>query len=116
LAKRGACAAPGPYATLPLFPLSGPGVSGAFFLAASSAAAPNGEAGGRGGLGSGDADARVRGQKALQNYVKLHDLVYLWEGTRPFAMRFAQLSPKQCEVVDVRTKRGLRTLVSKLHR
>src|SRR5271165_5121144 len=45
-------------------------------------------------------------QKALQNYVKLHDLVYLWEGTRPFAMRFAQLSPKQCEVVDVRTKRG----------
>jgi len=41
-------------------------------------------------------------QKALQNYVKLHDLVYLWEGTR----RFAQLSPKQCEVVDVTTKRG----------
>jgi hypothetical protein len=23
-------------------------------------------------------------QKALQNYVKLHDLVYLWEGARPF--------------------------------
>ena len=46
-------------------------------------------------------------QKALQNYVKLHDLVYLWEGTRPFAMRFAQLSPEQCEVVDVRTKRGV---------
>jgi hypothetical protein len=32
---------------------------------------------------------------------------YLWEGTRPFAMRFAQLSPEQCEVVDVRTKRGV---------
>jgi hypothetical protein len=46
-------------------------------------------------------------QKALQDYVKLHDLVYLWEGTRPFAMRFAQLSPEQCEVVDVRTKRGV---------
>ena len=46
-------------------------------------------------------------QKALQNYVKLHDLVYLWEGTRPFAMRFAQLPPEQREVVDVRTKRGV---------
>jgi hypothetical protein len=46
-------------------------------------------------------------QRALQNYVKLHDLVYLWEGTRPFAMRVAQLSPEQCEVVDVRTKRGV---------
>jgi hypothetical protein len=46
-------------------------------------------------------------QKALQNYVKLHDLVYLWEGTRPFAMRYAQLSPEQCEVVNVRTKRGV---------
>src|SRR5271166_2640225 len=46
-------------------------------------------------------------QKALQNYVKLHDLVYLWEGTRPFAMRYAQLSPEQCEVVEVRTKRGV---------
>ena len=46
-------------------------------------------------------------QKALQEYVKLHDLVYLWEGTRPFAMRLAQLSPEQCEVVAVRTKRGV---------
>jgi hypothetical protein len=43
-------------------------------------------------------------QKALQAYVKLHDLVYLWEGTRPFAMRYAQLSPEQCEVADVRTR------------
>jgi hypothetical protein len=25
--------------------------------------------------------------------------VYLWEGTRPFVMRFAELSPEQCEVV-----------------
>jgi hypothetical protein len=33
--------------------------------------------------------------------------VYLWEGTRPFATRYAQLSPGQCELVDVRTKRGL---------
>jgi hypothetical protein len=31
-----------------------------------------------------------------------------WEGTRPFAMRFAQLSPEQCELVDVRTKRGVK--------
>jgi hypothetical protein len=46
-------------------------------------------------------------QKALQVYVKLHDLVYLWEGTRPFSMRFAQLSPEQREVVHVRTKRGV---------
>ena len=47
-------------------------------------------------------------EKALQNYVKLHDLVYLCEGTRPFAMRFAQLSPGQCEVVSVKTRRGWR--------
>jgi hypothetical protein len=46
-------------------------------------------------------------QKALQDYVKLHDLVYLWKGTRLFAMRCAQLSPEQCEVVEVRTKRGV---------
>jgi hypothetical protein len=46
-------------------------------------------------------------QKALQDYVNSHDLVYLWEGTRPFAMRIAQLSPEQCEVVDVRSKRGV---------
>jgi len=45
--------------------------------------------------------------KALQDYVNSHDLVYLWEGTRPFAMRIAQLSPEQCEVVDVRSKRGV---------
>lgn len=47
-------------------------------------------------------------QKALQNYVELHDLVYLWEGGRAFARRFAQLPPKQCELVDVKTKRGVR--------
>jgi hypothetical protein len=46
-------------------------------------------------------------QKAFQDYVKLHDLVYLWKGTRLFAMRCAQLSPEQCEVVEVRTKRGV---------
>jgi hypothetical protein len=46
-------------------------------------------------------------QKALQDHVKLHDLVYLWEGTRPFVMRFAELSPEQCEVVNVRSKRGV---------
>jgi hypothetical protein len=46
-------------------------------------------------------------QKALQEYVKLHDLVYLWDGTGPFALRYTQLSPEQCEVVDVRTKRGV---------
>jgi len=47
-------------------------------------------------------------QKALQNYVELHDLVYLWEGGRAFARRFAQLPPEQCELVDVKTKRGVR--------
>jgi len=47
-------------------------------------------------------------QKALQNYVELHDLVYLLEGGRAFARRFAQLPPKQCELVDVKTKRGVR--------
>jgi hypothetical protein len=30
-------------------------------------------------------------QKALQNYVKLHDLVYLWEGTR-----FDRGQPRLC--------------------
>ena len=44
--------------------------------------------------------------KALQDYVKLHKLTYLWEGTRPFARRFAQLSPEQCEVVSVATRCG----------
>jgi hypothetical protein len=47
-------------------------------------------------------------QKALQAYVELHDLVYLWEGGGAFAKRFAQLPPKQCELVDVKTKRGVR--------
>jgi len=45
-------------------------------------------------------------QKGLQGYVKAHDLVYLWEGTRQFKMRFLQLSPDQCEVVTVMTGRG----------
>jgi hypothetical protein len=45
-------------------------------------------------------------QKALQDYVRLHKLVYLWEGKRPFDRRFAQLSPEQCEVVNVGTRRG----------
>jgi hypothetical protein len=45
-------------------------------------------------------------QKALQDYVKIHDLVYLWEGTRSFNVRFLQLSPDQSEVVTVTTRRG----------
>src|SRR6516162_4708266 len=44
--------------------------------------------------------------KALQDYVKLHKLTYLWEGTRSFARRFAQLSPERCEVASVATRRG----------
>jgi hypothetical protein len=47
-------------------------------------------------------------QKALQEYVESNDLVYLWEGGQAFASRFLQLSPKQCELVDVKTKRGVR--------
>jgi hypothetical protein len=46
-------------------------------------------------------------QKALQDYVELHDLVYLWEGGRSFALRFAQLPREQCELVDVKTQRGV---------
>ena len=46
-------------------------------------------------------------QKALQDYVESNDLAYLWEGGRTFASRYDQLSPRQCEVVAVRTKRGL---------
>ena len=44
--------------------------------------------------------------KALQDYVKIHDLVYLREGTPFFNKRFLQLSPDQCEVVTVTTTRG----------
>jgi len=44
--------------------------------------------------------------KALQDYVKIHDLVYQWEGTPSFNERFLQLSPDQCEVVTVTTTRG----------
>jgi hypothetical protein len=44
--------------------------------------------------------------KALQDYVKLHKLTYLWEGTGLFARRLAQLSPEQCEVASVATRRG----------
>jgi hypothetical protein len=45
-------------------------------------------------------------QKALQDYVRLHKLAYLWECKRPFARRLAQLSPEQCEVVSVGTRHG----------
>ena len=46
-------------------------------------------------------------QKALQDYVESNDLAYLWEDGRTFASRYEQLSPRQCEVVAVRTKRGV---------
>ena len=46
-------------------------------------------------------------QKALQDYVNRRDLVYLWEGGRAFAARYHKLSPKQRELVDVKTKRGV---------
>ena len=46
-------------------------------------------------------------QKALQEYVESNDLAYLWEDGRTFASRYEQLSPRQCEVVAVHTKRGL---------
>jgi hypothetical protein len=46
-------------------------------------------------------------QKALQEYVELHDLVYLWEDGRAFASRHDRLSPQQREIVAVRTKRGV---------
>ena len=46
-------------------------------------------------------------QKALQDYVELHDLVYLWEDGRAFTSRYERLSPQQREIVAVRTKRGV---------
>jgi hypothetical protein len=46
-------------------------------------------------------------QKALQEYVESNDLAYLWEDGRTFASRYEQLSPRQREVVAVRTKRGV---------
>ena len=46
-------------------------------------------------------------QKALQEYVELHDLVYLWEDGRAFTSRYERLSPQQREIVAVRTKRGV---------
>jgi hypothetical protein len=44
--------------------------------------------------------------KALQDYIKIHELVYVWEGTPSFNKRFLQLSPDQCEVVTVTSTRG----------
>jgi hypothetical protein len=80
---------------------------GGFWMPSEEPGRAGSEAGSGGGLGSVTPMREFADQKALQDHVKLHDLVYLWEGTRPFAMRFAQLSPEQCEVVDVRTKRGV---------
>jgi hypothetical protein len=50
------------------------------------------KAGSRGGLGAVTLMREFANQKALQDHVNLHDLVYLWEGTRPFAASLAALA------------------------
>ena len=47
-------------------------------------------------------------QKKLQDYAERIGDTYLWEGTPAFAKRQLLLSPDQCEIVDVRTSRGVR--------
>ncbi len=44
-------------------------------------------------------------KKALQDYVELHGLEYIWEGTRAFVKRQRLLSPEQYDAVAVRTSR-----------
>ena len=47
-------------------------------------------------------------QKKLQDYAERIGDTYLLEGTPAFAKRQQLLSPDQCEIVDVRTSRGVR--------
>jgi len=44
-------------------------------------------------------------KKALQDYVELYGLEYIWEGTRAFVKPQRLLSPEQYDVVAVRTSR-----------
>jgi hypothetical protein len=51
--------------------------------------------------------AEFANQKALQDYAEAHDLEYFWEGMNAFAKRITALAPRQYEIVDVRTSRGV---------
>ena len=46
-------------------------------------------------------------QKALIEHAEQNDLAYAWEYSPAFAKRQRGLSPKQYEIVEVRTSRGL---------
>ena len=46
-------------------------------------------------------------QKALIDYAERNALAYAWEGSHAFAKRQRLLSPKQYEIVEVRTSRGI---------
>ena len=46
-------------------------------------------------------------QKALVAYAERNGLVYVWARSPAFAKRQRQLSPKEYEIVDVRTSRGM---------
>ena len=46
-------------------------------------------------------------QKELIDYVERNALVYAWERSPAFAKRQRLLSPKQYEIVDVHTSRGM---------
>jgi hypothetical protein len=60
---------------------------GGFCMASEEPGRARGEAGSGGGLEAVTPMREFADQKALQDYVKAHDLVYLWEGTRPFRVR-----------------------------
>jgi hypothetical protein len=46
-------------------------------------------------------------QKALIDYAERNALAYAWEGSHAFAKRQRLRSPKQYEIVEVRTSRGM---------
>ena len=56
-------------------------------------------------------------RREFATHKKLHDLAernglaYLWSGTAAFAKRQRLLSREQCEIVEVRTSRGLRAVM-----
>jgi hypothetical protein len=50
---------------------------------------------------------KFESQNALIQYAERNALVYAWHGSPAFAKRQRLLSPEQCELVDVRTSRGM---------
>ena len=44
---------------------------------------------------------------ALHDYAERNGLTYVWEGTAAFEKRKRLLSPKQCQILAVHTRRGV---------